>query len=422
MGNGARQDDSARGTATMAAPPCVSTDAVARRAVARDWGGQVGVVPAFVARPRTEAEAQEAVNWALEHDLPWVPRGQGHSCGGRAQSEGVVVDLSGLDAVHDVGPDFVTVGAGMTWSQVLDVAAEHGLAPPVITDHPHLSVGGTLSLGGVGGTSYRHGAQADSVVRMLVLTPGGRVVRCGPRLRSDLFTSVLGGSGTAGLILRATLRLVPAPAVVRRVRLTVGGPRALVEAQRELLGDEKPDHMQGLVQVVDGGWRHRLDLAEFVDEAAGPSWVSGGRPLPAGLASRVEVAERSRHSHREFVHRGAADEARLRETGDWDAPHPWAAVFLPDAHAEDAVADILDGLTPRLLGEAGLVLVYPLRSIMLRAGRPALPQGAVVWLCALLRSAPQGDPAAVSDMEADNERVHRITAGVGGTRYRIGAH
>ncbi|WP_016701380.1 FAD-binding protein [Actinoalloteichus spitiensis] len=421
MGNGARRDNDTRGTTTMAAPSCVSTDAVARHAVARDWGGQVRVVPDYVARPRTEAEAQEAVTWAAEHDLPWVPRGQGHSCGGRAQSAGMVVDLSGLDTVHDIGPDFVTVGAGITWSQLLDVAAEHGLAPPVITDHPHLSVGGTLSLGGVGGTSYRHGAQADSVVRMLVLTPEGRVVRCGPRLRSELFTSVLGGSGTAGLILRATLRLVPAPGLVRRIRLTVDGARALVEAQRNLLGDEKPDHMQGQVRVVDGDWRHRLDLAEFVDATAGPSWVSGGRPLPAELASHAGEVERTRHTHREFVHRGAEDEARLREAGHWDAPHPWAAVFLPDAHAEEAVEDILGGLAPRLLGEAGLVLVYPLRSIMLRAGRPALPQGAVVWLCALLRSAPPGDAVAAREMEADNDRVHRIAEAVGGTRYRIGA-
>ena len=43
------------------------------------------------------------------------------------------------------------VGGGARWIDVLTAALEHGLSPPVLTDFIELSVGGTLSGGGIGG-------------------------------------------------------------------------------------------------------------------------------------------------------------------------------------------------------------------------------------------------------------------------------
>jgi FAD/FMN-containing dehydrogenase len=79
----------------------------------------------------------------------------------------------------------------------------------VLTDYLELSVGGTLSAGGIGGATHRHGRQVDHVRSLEVLTPDGRIVIRGPG--DELFDRVRGGAGRPGIIPRATLPLVPAP-------------------------------------------------------------------------------------------------------------------------------------------------------------------------------------------------------------------
>lgn len=55
--------------------------------------------------------------------------------------------------------DRVVVEAGATWSDVLRATLAQGKAPPVLTDYLELSVGGTLIVGGVGGTTSAFGAR-----------------------------------------------------------------------------------------------------------------------------------------------------------------------------------------------------------------------------------------------------------------------
>ena len=53
--------------------------------------------------------------------------------------------------------------------------------PPVLPDYIGQTVGGTLSVGGIGAMSFRAGAQIDHVVELLAVTGEGRIVRCSPR-------------------------------------------------------------------------------------------------------------------------------------------------------------------------------------------------------------------------------------------------
>jgi FAD/FMN-containing dehydrogenase len=67
---------------------------------------------------------------------------------------------------------------------VLDRALPRGLTPPTLTDYQDLSVGGTLSVGGIGGAMFRYGAQVDNVVALEVVTGVGR--RAWPVIRDIL--------------------------------------------------------------------------------------------------------------------------------------------------------------------------------------------------------------------------------------------
>ncbi|MFD5468787.1 hypothetical protein ACFWIQ_39210 [Kitasatospora sp. NPDC127059] len=55
------------------------------------------------------------------------------------------------------------VEARATWARPADTGPAIGRVPPVPPDHLHLSVGGTLSAGGIGGAVQHHGLQTDTV-------------------------------------------------------------------------------------------------------------------------------------------------------------------------------------------------------------------------------------------------------------------
>jgi cytokinin dehydrogenase len=75
----------------------------------QDYGGVVRHLPAAVLRPATAVDVCAVVRHAGQHGLHVVPRGQGHSTGGQAQSlGGVVVDITSSAAS--------TRSAPITWS------------------------------------------------------------------------------------------------------------------------------------------------------------------------------------------------------------------------------------------------------------------------------------------------------------------
>src|SRR4028119_1049438 len=138
------------------------TDEATLTACARDYGRVVHRMPSAVLRPAVVRDVVEALRCCGDQALPVVARGQGHSTAGQAQVEsGLVIDMSTL---HDIGPiqdGRMRVQGGATWRQVLSRTVPLGW-PPVVTGYTGLSVGGTLSMGGIGAARFRHGPQGDN--------------------------------------------------------------------------------------------------------------------------------------------------------------------------------------------------------------------------------------------------------------------
>jgi FAD/FMN-containing dehydrogenase len=82
-------------------------------------------------------------------------------------------------------------------------------------DYIGQTVGGTLSVGGIGAMSFREGAQVDHVVSLRAVTGNGTIVNCSRLRHRELFEMLLAGQGQVGVIVEATLRLVAAPTDVR---------------------------------------------------------------------------------------------------------------------------------------------------------------------------------------------------------------
>jgi FAD/FMN-containing dehydrogenase len=171
-------------------------DEATRAAAADDFGHIVRETPEGVLLPGSDDDVAATIRWAAARGRRFAPRGQGHSLFGRSMArDGVVGAISRLRTVRGVQGDRVVADAGATWSEVLAATLPQGLTPPVLTDYLELSVGGTLVVGGVGGTTSRFGVQSDNVISMDVVTGNGRKVTCSASSNPDLFDAVRAGLG-----------------------------------------------------------------------------------------------------------------------------------------------------------------------------------------------------------------------------------
>jgi hypothetical protein len=320
----------------------------------------------------------------------------------------VVVDMNQLHDIHEVRPNHVIADAGAKWSDVLRATLPLGLTPPVLTDYLELTVGGTLSVGGLGGASHHHGAQTDNVLELDVVTPHGDIVSCGPDHHRELFDAVRAGRGRHGIITRATLRLVPAPDTVTWHKLHYDTVDQLAADQQHLVTTGAFDYVEGQLKIRDG--RHVAEL-----EAVTFTGVSAGHGRLDGLTFRD--VETQTASYWDFVNRLAVGEPLLRDAGLWDSPHPWCNLLLPSNAAVELLRHTEHELGADLYSDFGLVLVYPLLAERITTPRLTLPHSDIVFLVAALRYAPVDGPHVVAAMQTANDVLVAKTLSAGGTLY-----
>jgi hypothetical protein len=345
-----------------------------------------------VVRPGSADEVADAVRAAAAQGAEVVPRGLGHSTYGQSLTRGVSLDLRGLTGV-DVGERQAVAGAGATWREVLAATLPLGLTPPVLTDHLDLTVGGTISAGGVGGESHLHGTQADNVGALDVVVDG-EPVTCSPAVRPALFDAVRGGLGRHGVITAATLRLVPAPERVLCCTIPCLDAADVLRVQRETAAE----YISAQAKPSEDGWRYEAKAVLYGD---------GGAP-PAGTSETEELP------YAAFCDRMRPDVEELIALGEWARPHPWGMVFLPMPRAAAVIEATLAAMTAGDLGRSGVILIKALR-----VGRvPMLAAPADPVLFGVLRTASPGC-ASVPEMLAANRALLDLARAAGGTRYAV---
>jgi FAD/FMN-containing dehydrogenase len=389
------------------------TDIAATAASAEDFGHIVHRRPLAVLQPGSVDDIVRLIGFAARLQIGVAARGQGHSAYGQAQVDaGVVIDMRALASVHDVDGSCADVDAGATWRGVLDRTLPRGLTPPTLTDYQDLSVGGTLSVGGIGGAMFRYGAQVDNVVALEVVTGAGRRAWCSSTRRSQLFEAGLAGLGQCAVIMRAIVRLRPAPARVRLLHLSYEDLRAFAADARAVVRDGRFDTVQGfVVPGAAGDWAYLLEATTSSD--------AGEETLLAGLHDIRALAAFSDMTYEAFVKRLDPIVDQQRRAGVWELPHPWFDAWLPDDQAEAFAGSVLSELTLDDVG-GGPIILYPTRSASF--GRPLLrrPAGELIWQFDILRTAlPTGTP--VQTLIDANRRLYEHVREIGGHLYPVGA-
>ncbi|MDX3803578.1 FAD-binding protein [Streptomyces sp. AK04-3B] len=414
-------------SATLAKVPRLDgtllTDAPSLTAAADDYGHIVHRRPAAVLRPGSVRDVVAMVRFCNDHRLPVAPRGQGHSPFGQAQAEGGLVietaPLSGIGSVSTASRT-VTVGAGAKWSAVARATLAEGLTPPVFTDYLELSVGGTLSVGGLGGQAHRVGAQVDNVTELQVVTGAGELVRCSPSRRPDLFRAVLAGLGQCAVIVEATLRLVPAPTTVRRYQLTYGDLATFLDDQRVLVHEGRFDYVEGQVHA-DASGAFGVHVLEAVAYGPPVGPAPDDAALLRGLRHDPATVQIADQPYYDFLDRLAPVIAAMKEAGIWGFAHPWLNLMLPGASAAALGAQVLDGLTPADVGPGAVILFYPLLRERLTTPLLRTSDDEMSYLFDILSAAAPDDTAAVDRLLAVNRSAYDTVAAAGGTHYPVGS-
>lgn len=188
----------------------VSNKEVDLREVSQDFGNIIQKQPLIVVRPQNSTDIAKAIKYAAEQELTISSRAAGHSLSGQSLNQGgILLDMRNLNQIHEFDLDklWYKADAGVTWKQVVDTSIPHGVIPPVLTNNFEVTLGGTLSAGGLGLSSFRYGSQADNCLGLEVVTGTGDIVWCTPEENSELFYHVLCGYGQFGIITKVQNRL-----------------------------------------------------------------------------------------------------------------------------------------------------------------------------------------------------------------------
>lgn len=400
-------------------------DETSREAVATDLGNITHRRPDAVLRPGSARDIAAMVRFCRTHRVPVSVRGQAHTTHGQGLCGGLVVELRSLNRIHSIGPHAAEVDAGIHWMDLVKAAYQRSprLTPPVITGYTRLTVGGTLSVGGVGGIvgGLRTGLQVDHVRELEVVTGTGDIQRCGPDRGRDLFEAVLGGLGQCGIITKAVVELTAAPQRARTYLLPYTDNAAFFRDLRRVVDRPGVDHVYA--EFLPPGTTPTRKL--FVTALYDPPAVPDDRAIAGDLSATPEIVDTS---YLEYVF--SIDQAidLAREMVDWDRLiKPWFDVWIPGSVVEDYVAALTRTLTPGDIGPYGAGLIYAQRRTRVTRPHPRLPEpDGSPWVFVVdvntVSTTVGPDPAYVEEMLDRNDRLFAMTRQrYGGVWYPIGS-
>jgi len=215
---------------------------------------------------------------------PFLPRGLGRAYGDAAlNGDGEILDMTSLAGVrsHDPETGLTDVWAGTSIDDLLRRFVPRGWFPPVTPGTRYVTVGGAIASDVHGKNHHVAGSFSQHVTSFNLLTPDGelRTVRPG----EPAFRATAGGMGLTGVIVAATVQLLPVRTSAMLVRT-------------ERLGDL--DALMSRMQERDGAYRYSVAWLDT---------LASGRSLGRGVLTCGEHAELE-----QLEGRWAADPLRYR--------------------------------------------------------------------------------------------------------------
>lgn len=383
--------------------------------------------PLLVVKPTCAQDVVETLGWARRRGLTVSTRGAAHSQSELAiNRDGILLDMKSMGRILDLDASAatVTVEPGAIWRDVVARTWRHGLVPPVLTNNLSVTVGGTLSVAGIGVASFRYGAQTDNVEELEVASVDGAVHRCSRREKPEVFWGVLSGLGQIGVILEAKLRLRRAKPMTRTYYLLYDDARGFMEDARRAMDQGRWDYLeswcspcpQGLKWV--GGLRQPFAKWFFpfhVTVEFEPGQPPDDAAMLEGLTPYDTLHVDDLPTH-EFANRLVPVFDIWKRLGTWEHIHPWMEVVLPYSTAADYLDAVLPDLSPGV-NVGGQVLLWPARCSVSEVPLFMHPQEEYLIGFGILPAVP---PKMWEQVQPRLEAASDLSMAMGGKRYLSG--
>jgi FAD/FMN-containing dehydrogenase len=225
------------------------------------------VRPRLVVRCRSVADVVSALAHARTTGDRLVPRGGGHCFAGRSSTDGILLDLAGLDRITVADNGIATIGAGARLRQVYEALAAHGRTLPAGCG-PTVGIAGLTLGGGIGLLGREHGLTCDRLVGARVVLADGSVVECDQDRDPDLFWALRGaGGGQFGVVTELRFDTVPEPLTTRIEARWSGVPLDELVRGWQAWAPDAPDELTLNLALESSPARATLFGASTLDEA-----------------------------------------------------------------------------------------------------------------------------------------------------------
>jgi FAD/FMN-containing dehydrogenase len=244
-----------------------------------------GVRPRLVALCRSVSDVARTITYAQATGDRLAVRGGGHCFAGRSSTDGIVLDMSGLDGISVAADGIATVGAGARLGQVYAALHTHGRTLPAGCG-PTVGIAGLTLGGGIGLLGREHGLTCDRLTGAQVVLADGTVVDCDHE--PDLFWALRGaGGGQFGVVTALRFDTVPEPMATRvEAHVPDTAVEELVRAWQTWAPDAPDELTANLRLVSEPGAPVRATLFGAATLAAGPTRELVGE---LGVPPTVEV-------------------------------------------------------------------------------------------------------------------------------------
>ena len=178
-------------------------------------------MPSVIVRPKTTEEVQKIMEYANNNLIPVIPRGAGSSTSGHTVpiDSGIILDMKRMNRILEIRPEdmLVKVEPGVVDDDLNRALGPYNLFyPPAPASSRIATIGGEIGANTSGMRSVKYGATRDVVLGMKVVLANGDLIKLGSNTRVhtsgyQIERLIVGSEGTLGIVVEATLKLVPLP-------------------------------------------------------------------------------------------------------------------------------------------------------------------------------------------------------------------
>jgi FAD/FMN-containing dehydrogenase len=340
----------------------------------QDFGKLIQSHPSAVCIPESTDSVQSLIGFARQHKLPVTIRGNGLSQCGQSLPVpgGLTLSMSHFIKPLDMEGDTIWVEANASWADLLAVSLQYHKAPFVLPYNCNLSVGGVLSAGGVGASSFKYGAINAHVCALEIID--GLGVKQIVDKNSFLFHACLSGQGRFAVITKVCVQLKTVKSQVKTFCLVYASQEQWFEDIYKIR--DKVDYMelfcspsiQGAklkdgMRVPMAQWLYGLHLSVEYEKKAPELNDIITHLKPWQVINTQEETISSyflRHNSRFDI---------MKLLGQWDLSHPWYECFIGTRVLKENLEELLQQLP---IHYASLVHVVPMAKQ--KAGFLMLPE------------------------------------------------